>query len=358
MVAAGHWTAFDRCRTGSALDCARRRSILVGLAAAGALALRPAIARTPVPGDGSPTTPAPTARWLDRIRDAARNVSYQGTMTYSAGGAVSSSRVAHYCNGRDRYERVEGLDGRIRQQYRVNDQVVTLWPAARLAVIEQHEATSDFPALPPAVPGTLDHYELRPVGTERVSGLLADVLLLAPRDQRRFAQRQWAHRDSGLMLRLDVLAAHGDVLETSAFTDVVLDPKAELESVRGPIKRLEGWKVVRPKVVKTRLEDEGWELSHPVPGFEPVECLRRPLDSNGAESSPAVQVLQTVFSDGLAQVSVFVEPYDAQRHKPVRSALGATHTLMSRRGEWWLTVMGEVPMSTVQRFESALQRRH
>jgi sigma-E factor negative regulatory protein RseB len=362
MGAAGTGTAFSRRADGSVIDRAQRRTVLAGLAVAAALATRPVgaagIARAAAPHGVPAKLPVAPSAWLQRIRDAALNVSYQGTMTYSAGGAVSSSRIAHYCSGRDRFERVEGLDGQVRQQYRLNQQVVTLWPATRLAVIEQQEAMSDFPALPPAVPGTFDHYDLRQVGVERVSGLEADVMLLAPRDQRRFAQRLWADRRSGLMLRADMIGSKGDVLETSAFTDIVLDPKAELETVRGPMKRLEGYKVVRPKVVKTRLEDEGWGLTQPVPGFEGVGCSRRPLDTNGAEPASAVQVLQAVFSDGLAQVSLFVEPYDAQRHKPVRSTLGATHTLMSRRGQWWLTVMGEVPMSTVQLFESALQRRH
>jgi sigma-E factor negative regulatory protein RseB len=79
-----------------------------------------------------------------------------------------------------------------------------------------------------------------------------------------------------------------------------------------------------------------------------------------ADAAPAaqVQVLQSVFSDGMAHVSVFIEPYDAQRHKqPMGTSLGATHTLMNRRGDWWVTVVGEVPMATVQLFEVMLERK-
>jgi sigma-E factor negative regulatory protein RseB len=60
----------------------------------------------------------------------------------------------------------------------------------------------------------------------------------------------------------------------------------------------------------------------------------------------------------MAHVSVFIEPYDAQRHKqPMGTSLGATHTLMNRRGDWWVTVVGEVPMATVQLFEVMLERK-
>ena len=52
-----------------------------------------------------------------------------------------------------------------------------------------------------------------------------------------------------------------------------------------------------------------------------------------------------------------VEPFDAQRHKPVATSLGATHTWMQRTGSWWITAMGDVPLATVQQFASALERR-
>jgi sigma-E factor negative regulatory protein RseB len=67
--------------------------------------------------------------------------------------------------------------------------------------------------------------------------------------------------------------------------------------------------------------------------------------------------LMAVFSDGLTHVSLFVEPYDAQRHKPVATSLGATHTIMIRSGDWWITAMGDVPMATVHLFSMALERR-
>ena len=67
-------------------------------------------------------------------------------------------------------------------------------------------------------------------------------------------------------------------------------------------------------------------------------------------------MLQAVFSDGLTHVSVFIEPFDVQRHKPIRTNVGAAQTAMSRLGDWWLTIVGDVPMITIQQFEAGLQR--
>jgi sigma-E factor negative regulatory protein RseB len=72
-----------------------------------------------------------------------------------------------------------------------------------------------------------------------------------------------------------------------------------------------------------------------------------------------VQALQTIFSDGLTHVSVFIEPFRAERHaRPIHTAIGATHTLMRRQGDWWITVMGDVPLSTLKKFAAALERRN
>jgi sigma-E factor negative regulatory protein RseB len=80
-----------------------------------------------------------------------------------------------------------------------------------------------------------------------------------------------------------------------------------------------------------------------------------PTASNPQNAS----TLQAVFSDGLTQVSVFVEPFDAARHRqPLLTRVGATYTLMKPHGDaWWITVVGDVPASTLKQFYQAIERR-
>jgi sigma-E factor negative regulatory protein RseB len=57
-------------------------------------------------------------------------------------------------------------------------------------------------------------------------------------------------------------------------------------------------------------------------------------------------------------VSLFVEPFDAQRHaREGVSAAGATQTLTRHVERWWITVVGEVPPQTLQAFAQSLERR-
>lgn len=327
-------------------------AMLVGAAAAfGALPSRA----------GGEAVPAPQARqWLQRVQTAAAQRNYQGTLVVTAAGSISSSRVTHYWEGVQSYERVDMLDGQPRRVLRKNDQTLTLWPAAKVARIEQRESIQSFPAL---LKGSeeqlLERYELTTEGPDRLAGHEATVYLLRPRDDHRFAQRVWSEQGTGLLLRADVLALDGRVLETSAFSELTIGTKARPESVNAVLKQLDGWRVLKPVNPRTELEAEGWQLKVPVPGFRQASCVKRQLDAaDGSRQAAAADVVQAVFTDGLTHVSLFIEPLQADRHRPGSATTGATHTLMQPAGSsHWVTVMGDVPMATLKQFAAALERR-
>jgi sigma-E factor negative regulatory protein RseB len=308
--------------------------------------------------------PAEAKALLTRIRTAASTGNYQGTMVFSVSGTFSSSRVGHYAVGDQTYELLEALDGRQQRILRHNDAVHTLWPQAKVAVIEKRETRGAWSTTPQEVdPQALDHYELRREGEARIAGRDATVLLLEPRDMLRYAQRLWADRATGLMLRADVmsLAAPGQergILESTAFSEINIgvrpQPDAVLQVLRNP-RGLDGYRVVRPQQQRTELEAEGWALARPVAGFRLVGCVRRGMEAGGGSSA---QVLQAVFSDGLTHVSLFAEPFQPERHRSeLQAKQGATGTVMLRRGEHWITVVGDVPPATLKLFANALERR-
>jgi sigma-E factor negative regulatory protein RseB len=305
--------------------------------------------------------PAADARgWMVRMQSAARDRNYQGTMVFTAGDVVSSSRVGHFCVGEQSFERIEALDGRQERVYRHNDLVHSFWPQSRIATAEVRDAVTASPALPDIEPRLQAHYELRVLGGDRIAGRQAQVLLLKPRDELRFAQRLWADAETGLMLRADVIGPQGGVLESSAFSDIEIGGKPQRESILVPMKKLDGYRVVKLESARTQLETEGWVLKQIPAGFNLVGCVRRPIALPTPESDArAPQVLQALFSDGLSRVSIFIEPYDASRpRQALLTQLGATHTLMKPRGDrWWVTVMGDVPALTLKQFDAALERR-
>jgi len=306
---------------------------------------------------GANNTLSDARGWLSRIHAAASAGNYQGTMVFSVGGTLSSSRVWHYCVGDQTYEKLETLDGRQQRIVRHNDSMLTLWPQARLAVVEKREALAAWSTTPQTVdPQALEQYELRLNGTARVAGREATVFMLEPRDGLRYAQRLWADQATGLMLRADVIGpgAERPVLESTAFSEIEIGVEPQPEAVLQAIRKLDDYRVVRPLKQRTTLDAEGWTLAQPVAGFRLAGCLKRGLPTAGT----AEPVLQAVFTDGLTHVSVFLEPYQPQRHgSELMSRQGATATVTRRRGEHWVTAVGDVPPATLEMFAVALERR-
>jgi sigma-E factor negative regulatory protein RseB len=311
-----------------------------------------------------PASLADARAWLARIHAAANTGNYQGTMVLSAGGTMSSSRVWHFAVGEQTFEQLEALDGRQQRILRHNDVVHTLWPQTRVAVLEKREALAAWSTTPQAVdPQALDQYELRREGEARIAGRSAAVFLLEPRDALRYAQRLWADQATGLMLRADVMGlisaagAARAVLESTAFSEIAIGVKPQPEIVTQAMlddRKKTDYRVVRPQQQRTSLEAEGWVLAAPVPGFKLAGCVRRGMDTAGDDAP----VLQAVFTDGLTHVSLFVEQYKPQHHRAdMQSQQGASATLMMRRGEHWVTAVGDVPAATLRLFAAALERK-
>ena len=139
-----------------------------------------------------------TRAWLNLIQDAANKRNFVGTVVVSAGGMLASTRIAHYCEGRDQFERIDSLEGQVRNVYRHNDIVHTVWPQRRVAVVEQRGKMSSFPGLLQAGGDQVqEFYDLKQVAVERVAGHEASVLLIRPRDKFRFGYRLWAEKTTG-----------------------------------------------------------------------------------------------------------------------------------------------------------------
>lgn len=295
--------------------------------------------------------------WLQRSHDAAARRNYQGTLVTTVGGQSSSARVAHYYEGKMQLERVEPLDGEARQIIRINDQVYTLWPRVHLAVIEARDARASFPSLFSGQDRrVLDWYDWKPAGQERLAGYDAEVVLLKARDALRYSQRLWADRQTGLLLRSDVLAPNGQVLESTAFSELAIDVRAQIESAQAPVRNLSAYRTLRPVSLPVSMESEGWLVGPLPPGFREVRCARRVLGPADDPRSPTV--LHTIYSDGLTHISIFVEPFHPERHQARTSPpMGATHTLMVRRDQQWITAVGDVPDETLRRVVDALSRR-
>lgn len=307
---------------------------------------------------GSVAPARDASQWVEHMRGAACHSPYVGTfVVISAAGAMSSSRITHACDSGLQVEKVESLTGHPRTVYRRNGEIRTFFGHSRTVRTDRAESLSVFPQLS-AIPGAnlSQFYAAQRLGTERVAGRVAEVLWFKPQDDLRLGYRIWSDQETGLVMKLQTLGTDGKVLEQAAFSEIEWNVPVRAEELSRSMDAVGGFQAVSFNVRKTSAHSEGWALRQPVDGFVPVQCYRRSL----AASAQARSVLQCSYSDGLALVSLFVEPWDAARHAGLQLqevSLGATQLLGRKAGEEaWLTVVGEVPRKTLQRFSQYWER--
>ncbi len=306
---------------------------------------------------------SPIQAWLLKAHDASRERAYTGTFVVSSGAAMSSAKIWHICDGTQQMERIESLSGPPRATFRRDDQVVTFFPETRVAVAERRETLGLFPGLLRNSGSEIDQfYQLKILGSDRAVGLDAEVAQLVPKDKLRYGYRIWTEKKTGLVLRLQTLDAQGQVLEQSAFSELQLDAPVSMAKLSAMMAATDGYRVVHPEMQKVDARAKGWTLGREVAGFKSTGCFQRNATAGAggaaAAGAPAAETLQWIFSDGLAHVSLFVVPFDARRHTREGPAEmgGATQSVSRRVGDWWLTVVGEVPLATLTSFASALER--
>jgi len=304
--------------------------------------------------------PAQPARslddWLARMHAASRQNSFVGTFVVtSPAGGLASGRIWHASEGGSLAEKIESLTGAPHSTLRRGDDVLTLMPEQRVARLERRTSPGRFPEMAAVREGSLAGlYAVREAGTDRVAGFEADRVLIEPRDRYRYGYRVWSERKSGLVVKLQTVDAQGQVLEEAAFSQLQIGAPLRPAQVVRSLSPPGGWRVERIASTPTTADAQGWDLRSPVPGFKPVGCYQR------ASGTGAADTLQCVFSDGLASVSLFIEPYDRQRHAAAQApqAAGASQAQGRRLADdWWLTAVGEVPPATLRAFAQALERR-
>lgn len=290
-----------------------------------------------------------TLGWLRKIHDATQKLSYSGTFVYQHGGRSETSRITRYVDASGDIERLEALDGQPREIVRTRDTVRCYLPDSRVVKVEKRTPDRSFPALlPEKITALARHYDISLGETRRIGGFDCQALVLTPRDNLRYGYKLYADVKSGILLKAVTLDAAGDPVEQFMFTQLAIG-NVTREMVQ-PSHAAGAWRVEDADAAPARLA--GWGLTAELPGFRKVIELKRRM----GESKP---VGQLVYSDGLAAVSVFIEPLEGRRD-PVRTGLasmGAIHIYTREVANHMVTVVGDTPAASVQRIANAVEYR-
>jgi sigma-E factor negative regulatory protein RseB len=287
-----------------------------------------------------------TLSWLKKINEATQRLSYTGTFVYEHGGRTETSRITRYVDSSGDIEKLEVMDGVPREIVRTKDTVRCYLPDSRVVKVDRRTERA-FPALvPERIHALARHYDISLGETRRIAGFDCQAVVLQPKDNLRYGYKLYADVNSGMLIGAVTVDAAGQSVERFTFTQLNFG-NVTRNMVR-PRHAVREWRIEDTEAAPARLA--GWGLAAELPGFHKVSELKRRL----GESRPAGQM---VYSDGLAAVSVFIEPLETGRD-PVRTGLastGAIHIYTREVANHVITVVGEAPAVSVQRIADAVE---
>ncbi len=273
---------------------------------------------------------------LARMIQAQASQSYQGTFVYERQGSFVAHQLWRRALDGQLRERLLQLDGMPRESLSENGRVLCMTGSAdELQLPQRQQMLTHLDAQALSV-----HYQPRLLGSNRIAGREVEELALLPRDPHRYAMQLSLDRQTGLPLRSLLLGAQGQLLERLQFTEIQLQaPADEQLQPAGDCRDIEPLAAARDAQV--------WRADWLPPGFVALATWRRSSPLGGQE------LLTQVYGDGLASISVFIEPLREAQAGDAHSQAGPT-AINSRQhstpqGQFMVTVLGEVPPATVER---------
>lgn len=291
--------------------------------------------------------------WLGKVRAAALRLDYAGVFVYQQGPEVRTLRITHLGKTRPVREKLEMLDGQPRECIRNGEEIICYMPAERRLTSESRGNEKAFPDFPAASPDQFaPYYHARKIGSARVAGRDAQAIALEPIDGLRYGYKLWADKSTGLLLRAQTISEKGEVVEQIAFTQLSIGSVAA-SRVKASFENTHGWRIENA-VVRT-LDLSSWIVKWVPGGFSQVRAVKRLVTDRPSDSaSTKKEIAQLLYSDGLAGISIFIEPWSPQRvGAPVHQ--GALNMVGKRHGEFWLTIVGEVPMAAIRKVADSIE---
>ena len=293
--------------------------------------------------------------WLERMFTAAQTRSYEGTFVHRSGERMETMRVVHRAEDGRVSERLWSEDEPGREVIRDEEKVTCIFADRQSVLVETRrpgEAGAVTGRLPRYDRDLVGHYDFVVLGEGRKLGRPVVVLEVRPRDEFRYGYRLWVDEKSAMPLKVQMRDDGGLAVEEFQFTEIRLDPQIPDSSFE-PSLELDDFTWYEQESSRSeQLSAPEWEVVDLPPGFAMTLAERRPLP---ASPDP---VTQLVYSDGLASVSVFIEPSgEMQESMDGFSRLGAANAFSLRQGQLQVTAVGEVPGKTVRRMAESVARR-
>ena len=287
--------------------------------------------------------------WLSSMGTAVQSTSYEGTVIRIQDGSAEALKVVHTVRDGIVREKLVAQEGNGLEIIRNGNEVHCILPDRQSVLVEEWDDQSTlFSTLPTSKVRFGSEYDVSIVRTGRVAGREAIELAIRPHDEYRYGHRIWLDTETSFPLQTQLID-NGQPIEQIKFADIKLNSDIHSSALE-PSVSIENFTWLRQSSGHqgTRV-DTAWKCGALPAGFRAIDTHAEKM--HGSDDV----VTHILYSDGLANVSVFIAPESGGPSAgPAR--VGGSNSFSIESDGFEITAVGEVPAVTVKQIANSMQR--
>ncbi|TPH16563.1 MucB/RseB C-terminal domain-containing protein [Litorilituus lipolyticus] len=285
--------------------------------------------------------------WLERLSQSLRQLNFNTSFVVVKNNQAEPYRWVHGVDD-DNFELeiLARLNGPRRDILRKGTVVSYIEPEQDVYSVASNALNGPIPAIFSADISELEeNYRFISVGRSRVLGRAAQLVRIVAKDNHRYGYWLWLDQQSALLLKMAVITRQGQLLEQIQFTHLDIS-----EKMSEGLLQLQGTDLPIPLDLSHNNQERNflWQVNWLPDGFTAIKANRHRMLSN----RKAVEFM--LFSDGLVDVSVYVNPAKEKLRATEFAHDGATLVLNQVNNGLEVSVVGKIPLTSAKKIADSI----
>jgi sigma-E factor negative regulatory protein RseB len=290
---------------------------------------------------------------LEKTQTASTSLTFIGTFVHQQDTVLHTSKIFQRVESRQPITKVQTLEGHQREIIKTPTETrIYMAERQRVKLDQTRQPRAAFPAM---FVGTADsvvrNYDMIKGGAMRIADVDAQEYMLKPKHEARWPVRFWVDKRTGLIMKCQKLGVDGRAVEQASFTELNLNARPSVGNVSVSFAGARQWEThdasLAPMASAQNLKFKPDYLK----GFELMGVYQKPLNA----TNDTIETRRYVFSDGVASVSVFIQP-KASGPLTERARRKGSLSMLSREIQGaWVTVIGDLPPEALNQFAQTIE---
>jgi len=279
--------------------------------------------------------------WLERLSSSLQSLNFSTSFVVIKN---NQAQPYHWFHGIDdnnnELEIISSLNGPRRDILRIGDVVSYIEPESPPYSVRSKQISGPIPAILSGDITQLESgYDFISVGKSRILGRPAQLIRIEAKNAYRFAYWLWLDQKSGMLLKLSIVTKKGQQLEQIQFTHLDVTENLSETLLQLPSTELPVIVDIPQKYQQQKLQ---WQVNWLPKGFKQINSNRHKI------SLTKQPVEFMLFSDGLVDISIYVNGTKEQKREVDFVMDGATLVLNQVNKGIEVSVVGKIPSQTAK----------